>query len=187
MEQIIDSSSPVRRKPLRHGHRGAAAKVHGKSSITNGKTLLPTASGSSIWARIMKDTLGSLVAHCGGVDVISETKRLAARRVSVLEAELIYLEDKIAFIRQHGDEPDPALVEHYGRLADRQRRQSESLGWNRTAREVGMSLGDLMMQAVSSPPASADDGTAIEVVPIEKDAPAAAAEAPAPVAEDDAP
>ena len=65
MEQIVESSSTA------NGHRGAAAKVHGKSSISNGKTLLPTASGCSVWARIMKDTLGSLVAHCGGVDVLS--------------------------------------------------------------------------------------------------------------------
>ena len=40
MEQIAESTPTVRRKTLRHGHSGAAAKVHGRNSITNGKTLL---------------------------------------------------------------------------------------------------------------------------------------------------
>jgi hypothetical protein len=45
----------------------------------------------------MKDTLQSLQVHCGGE--LSETQRLVARRVSTLEAELIYLEDKFAQAR----------------------------------------------------------------------------------------
>lgn len=135
MEQFADSSPTVRRKTPRHGHRGAAAKVHGRSSIANGKTLLPTASGCSIWARLMKDTLRQLIVHCGG-DLISETQKLAARRVSVLEAELIYLEDGFASVREAGGEPDPATLDLYGRLADRQRRLADPLGWRRAQREV---------------------------------------------------
>jgi hypothetical protein len=174
MEQIADRAPTVRRPVLKHGHRGAAAKVHGRSRITNGKTLLPTASGCSTWARLMKDTLGSLVGHCGGIDLISETQKLAARRVSVLEAELVFLEDKIALTREHGDEPNPVDVQLYGQLADRQRRLSEPLGWDRTAREVSWRdqwLTDT--QAESATPVEAEsptsDAATAAVVPSESD------------------
>jgi hypothetical protein len=91
--------------------KGGGPKAR-RSRIANGRTLLPTADGHSLWARLVKDTMGGLVAHCGGPSMISETKRLTARRVSVLEAELIHLEDRIALARQHGDEPDQATVEY---------------------------------------------------------------------------
>jgi hypothetical protein len=82
----------------------------------------------------MRDTLRSLEVHCGGE--LSETQRLAARRVSTLEAELVYLEDKFAQARAAGREPDIAELDLYGRLADRQRRLTDPLGWQRTPRDV---------------------------------------------------
>jgi hypothetical protein len=82
----------------------------------------------------MRDTLRSLEVHCGGE--LSETQRLAARRVSTLEAELVYLEDKFAQARAEGREPDIAELDLYGRLADRQRRLADPLGWERTPRDV---------------------------------------------------
>ena len=84
----------------------------------------------------MRDTLASLVVHCGGADEVSETKRLAARRVAVIEAELCFLEDKFAQLRAAGDEPDAAAIDLYARVANQQRRLSEALGWERTARDV---------------------------------------------------
>jgi hypothetical protein len=166
IEQLVDSSPPVRRKTPRHNHRGAAAKVHGKSNITNGKSLLPTASGRSIWARLTRDTLQALLTHCGGADAVSETQRLAARRVSVLEAELIFLEDQFALTREQGGEPEPATLDLYGRLADRQRRLSEPLGWRRSQREVSwrdkwaaeaQAEGDATVDAVIVEPAGASE------------------------------
>jgi hypothetical protein len=68
--------------------------------------------------------------------VVSETQRLIARRVSTLEAELVFLEDKLASIRAAGDEPDAATLDLYGRLADRQRRLADPLGWQRTSRDI---------------------------------------------------
>jgi hypothetical protein len=138
-----------RRQPKRH--RGEAARVYLKSRITNGSALLPTANGNSIWARLVKDTLGGLMAHCGGAGMVSETQKLAARRVSVLEAELIHLEDNFAIAREQGREPEPAALDLYGRLADRQRRLADPLGWQRTARDVGPSLGDFMRLAAATP------------------------------------
>ena len=59
-----------------------------------------------------------------------------ARRIGTLEAELVFIEDKLASIRAAGGEPDPAIVDLYGRLADRQRRLADPLGWQRQARDV---------------------------------------------------
>jgi hypothetical protein len=114
----------ITRQPSRH-----------KSRIANGSAVLPSTDGRSLWARLMKETLQNLQAHCGGE--FSETQRLAARRVSTLEAELVYLEDKFAKVRAAGGEPDIAQLDLYGRLSDRQRRLAEAaLGWQRTARDV---------------------------------------------------
>ena len=95
----------------------------------------------------MRDTFGALVAHCGGVDNVSETKRLAARRVAVIEAELAFLEDKFAQVRAAGGEPDAAAIDLYARVSNQQRRLSEALGWERTPRDVSSPLATLLEQA----------------------------------------
>jgi hypothetical protein len=111
---------------------------HARSRISNGHVLL-NVDGRSTWARLLRDTLRSLEVHCGGE--MSETQRLAARRVSVLEAELCYLEDAFAATRAAGGEPDVARLDLYGRLADRQRRLADPLGWQRTPRDITPPLG----------------------------------------------
>jgi hypothetical protein len=111
-------------------------KRHGRTRITNGNQLLPHIDGRSIWARLLRDTYQGLLAHCGGADMVSETQRLVARRIGVLEAELIHMEDSFAHIRAAGGAPDPASVDLYGRLADRQRRLADPLRWQRTPRDV---------------------------------------------------
>jgi hypothetical protein len=82
----------------------------------------------------MKDCLESLQVHCNGH--MSETQRLIARRVSTLEAELVFLEDKFAKARAEGGEPDASTLDLYGRPADRQRRLAEPLGWQRQPKDV---------------------------------------------------
>jgi hypothetical protein len=119
--------------------------------VGNRSAFLPMSDGRTIWARVAKDTLQSLEIHCGGE--LSETQRLAARRVSVLEAELIFLEDEFAQARADGNEPDLLKVELYGRLADRQRRLAEPLGWRRTPRDVTPTLNaylDAKVQAAEA-------------------------------------
>ena len=116
-----------------------------RSRVGNGSALLPNVDGRSVWARLMRDTLQSLQVHCGGE--LSETQRLAARRVSTLEAELVFLEDKFAQARADGCEPDIVELDLYGRLADRQRRLAESaLGWQRTPRDVTPTLAEIAEQ-----------------------------------------
>jgi hypothetical protein len=94
----------------------------------------------------MRDTYAGLLVHCGGADVVSETQRLIARRISTLEAELVFLEDKFAAIRAAGGEPDMAQLDLYGRLADRQRRLADPLGWSRTPHDVTPTLNDLLRE-----------------------------------------
>jgi hypothetical protein len=98
-----------------------------RSRVANGSAILPTGDGRSLWVRLLRDTLEKLEAHCR---VFSETQRLAARRVSTLEAELVFLEEKFAKARAEGGEPNAADLDLYGRLADRQRRLAEPLGWH---------------------------------------------------------
>jgi hypothetical protein len=113
--------------------------------VGNRSSFLPTSDGRSVWARIARDTLQSLETHCGSD--LSVTKALAARRVSVLEAELVFLEDEFAHARAEGLEPDPAKVDLYGRLSDRQRRLAEAaLGWEPTLRNVTPSLAQIQAE-----------------------------------------
>jgi hypothetical protein len=117
-------------------HTPEARRKAGRSRIANGAgTMLPTTDGRSLWARIRKDTYRALIVHCGDT-LISETQSLIARRVATLEAELLYYEDLFAQVRAEGGVPNPATVDLYGRLADRQRRLAEPLGWKRTQKEV---------------------------------------------------
>jgi hypothetical protein len=113
------------------------------SKVRNGTHLLPINDGRSIWARLLSETFHALLAHCGGEDFVSETQRLVCRRIGTLEAELVFMEDKFAATRAAGGEPDPATVDLYGRLADRQRRLADPLGWQRTPRDVTPTLADI--------------------------------------------
>ena len=172
--EVADSALTADRRKRAAALKGGGLKAR-RSKIANGRTLLPTADGHSLWARLVRDTMGSLIAHCGGASVISETQKLAVRRVSVLESELIHLEDRIALARQHGDEPDQNTIELYGRLADRQRRLSDPLGWHRAQREV--SWRDRWMAetqadgsgTVEVETPTTDDATVVVVPPIESD------------------
>jgi hypothetical protein len=110
--------------------------VRNRSRITNGTRLLPSVKGSSVWGRIMSDVYEAVVSHCGGDGCISELQRLQARRIAALEAELIYIEDKIGIARLAGEEPPPAVLDLYGRLANGQRRHCEALGWTRMPRDI---------------------------------------------------
>jgi hypothetical protein len=114
----------------------ADSRVFARSRLTNGKDMLPFVDGRSYFARVMRDTLERMVSHCGGDEVISETRRQMARRCACLETELIFLESKFARCRAEGGEPSLADVEVYGRLAGNQRRIAEALGWERTAKDI---------------------------------------------------
>jgi hypothetical protein len=132
--------------------RSARGKSTQKSKVGNATTLLPMTDGRSIWARLMRETFKGLLVHCGGADVVSETQRIIARRVSTLEAELVFMEDGFAATRAAGGEPDPFMLDLYGRLADRQRRLADPLGWQRTPRNVTTLAEYLTQPSDNEPP-----------------------------------
>jgi hypothetical protein len=108
----------------------------------------------------MRETFECLLIHCGGEGVVSETQRLVARRIGTLEAELVFIEDKLASIRAVGGEPEERLIDLYGRLADRQRRLADPLGWHRTPRNVTPSLRDQL--ALEAEDVSSEDSAAAD-------------------------
>jgi hypothetical protein len=121
MPEVIASTKPPYRR---------------RSRITSGRKLLPGVHGQSVWARIMGDTLDDVLAHCGGADHVSTLKRMAARRIAALEAELVHLEEKFARTRAADEEPSAADLDLYSRLTNTHRRQCEALGWERVARDI---------------------------------------------------
>jgi hypothetical protein len=112
------------------------------SAVTNG-CMVPGMDGRSAYARIMRDTYAALIVHCGGPDMVSEPQKLMARRIAALEAELIEREIEFVQMRTKGREPEIWMVDVYGRLADRQRRLADPLGWRRTPKPV-MSLSEYL-------------------------------------------
>jgi hypothetical protein len=117
------------------GFTAVGARKH-KSRITNGSKLLPTVHPQSVWGRILRDTLDALTAHLGGASNVSEPRRLASRRASALEAELIHLENKFGTIRTAGGEPAPADLALYCTLANAQKRALELVGLDRVPRPI---------------------------------------------------
>jgi hypothetical protein len=71
---------------MTEGRKRGARDKHHRSRITNGKALLPSVHGQSVWGRIMKDVMDAVYEHCGGEGAISELERLQARRIAALEA-----------------------------------------------------------------------------------------------------
>jgi hypothetical protein len=88
----------------------------------------------------MRDVFDGMVNHLGGADYVSDPQRMTARRVAVMEAELIHLEDSFARVRAGGGEPPPSAIDLYSRVASAQRRHLELLGLNRVPRDVTPTL-----------------------------------------------
>jgi len=154
----IASGQVVGTQPARL-HTPEAKRKSGRSRIANGGgSMLPTTDGRSLWARIRRDTYRAIIAMCGGADMVCETQSLMARRVGTLEAELVFIEDKFAAIRAAGGEPDIATLDLYGRLADRQRRLSDPLGWRRMQRDVSPTLAEIATE-IEDEKRSAEDVT----------------------------
>src|SRR5262249_32255878 len=122
----------------------------------NGNELLPFVDGRSIWARTMRDTMEAVLNHCGGPDYASELKRLQARRIAVLEVELIHIEGRIAKATAAGEDVNPADLDLYSRVANGQRRHCEALGWERVARDVTPSLQTIIDQHAKPEVSDAD-------------------------------
>jgi hypothetical protein len=132
---------------MAEGGNGAVkkrAKSH-RSRITNGRRLLPSVHPQSVWARLYRDTLDSMISHLGGHDYATEPQRMIARHVSVLDAELRYQADRIGRLRQDGKEPEHHQLDLYARLANSQRRHIETLGLSRVAKDITASVKEQLL------------------------------------------
>ena len=100
------------------------------------------ADGRSTWSRLFSDIYADLVAHCGGELIISEPRRLLARRCALLEVEMVCIETSLAELRGNGDMRMLAKkltmewLSSYATLLKAQRRCLEALGLNRAARPI---------------------------------------------------
>jgi hypothetical protein len=122
-------------------------KLHGKSRITNGKTLLPNVDGRSPWVRRCKDVIASHISDLGGVDNTSAAERSLVRRAAVMTTELEMLEAK--FATAGSAKPDD--LDLYVRASGNLRRLLEAVGLQRRAREVGKFVDGRMANPVPLP------------------------------------
>ncbi len=92
------------------------------------------------WARRLRDVLGLHLSDLGGDEAVSEAERSIVRRAAVLTVELERIEAKFAV-----GEAAPTDLDLYQRTAGNLRRLLEAVGLERRPRDVGTSLGALMV------------------------------------------
>ena len=68
--------------------------LFGKSRITNGKELLPSVDGRSIWARRFRDLISLHASDLGGTDCLSQAELSLIRRAAALTVELEHMEER---------------------------------------------------------------------------------------------
>jgi hypothetical protein len=122
-------------------------KLHGRSKITNGRALLPSIDGRSLWSRRFRDLNGSFASDLGhGQDdsAMSEGQRALVRRASALCVELELLE--VRFARDGGAKVEELDV--FQRATNSLRRLCESLGIHqgRIARDITPTLDQYLAE-----------------------------------------
>jgi hypothetical protein len=113
-------------------------RSHARSSVTNGKTLLPGVDGRSTWVRRLRDLINLHTADLGGEANVSAAEQAIIRRASVLIVELERLELKFATDGEAG----PFDLDLYQRVANSLRRLLETLGIERRPRNITPSVVD---------------------------------------------
>ena len=115
-----------------------------RSRLTNGRELfLADVDGRSREARRFRDVYAALIAHLGGEEHASETKRHLAKRASALIVWAEVEEAKLAT----GETLD---VQIYTTAVNALRRLLVDLGLERVARDVTPSLGEYLDQKGAS-------------------------------------
>jgi hypothetical protein len=100
-----------------------------RSAVTSRRKLWIDGDPNSAWSRRYADLVHRHVSDCGGESALSEAKLSLARRASALECELELLEGRMS----QGEQVD---LNTYGRAASHLRRILESLGLERTPRDI---------------------------------------------------
>ena len=114
-----------------------ARKPRARSAITNHRDLLPGLDGRRAEARRFRDLVVNYLSDAGGADRCSEIKLGLLRRLAATTVQAEILEARMV----NGEAVDiPTLCT----LASTTLRLASRLGLERTAREVGPSLGDML-------------------------------------------
>lgn len=131
----LKSSSPKTADAPRVVKRPAKTR----SRVTNGRSLFADVKVDErgAWARRFVDLVELHSEDLGGADRLSEAQRSLVRRVASLEVELERLEGAMAV----GESID---LDAYGRAANTVRRLLETLGIERKAKTVEVTLADIM-------------------------------------------
>ena len=128
----VDQYKVTTPKPARTNHKS----VFGRSTITNGKRLLPGVHKGSAWARRFRDVIGAYSSDQGGEDELSEARRSLIRRCACLQTELEILETKFAL----AGGADAGDLDLYQRASANLRRLLEAIGLDRQPRDITPSL-----------------------------------------------
>jgi hypothetical protein len=114
-----------------------------RSRVTNGRQLFVEADGRSPWARRLRDLIEAHIADLGGPFVLSEAQRSLIRRASTIELELEQLEGQLS-------EGKAANLAIYATAAGHLRRILETLGIERRARDVTLTLGQVLRKGADN-------------------------------------
>jgi hypothetical protein len=129
--QMLENPSAVRSVPDTRPPRI-------RSAVSNGRRLFVEGDGNSAWSRRYRDLIVGHINDMGGEDVLSESEKSLIRRASAIECELEQMEGLLS-------RREPVDLDAFTRAAGHLRRILETLGLQRRARDVGPSLGDLML------------------------------------------
>jgi hypothetical protein len=110
-----------------------------RSRLTNGKDLLPDIDGRSAMARRFKDITAAVVTDQGGIGACSESRLQLVRRFAA--AAVLAEQMEAALVR--GEQID--ITEH-AVLCSTLVRIAQRIGINRIARDVSLTLGDLLRE-----------------------------------------
>jgi hypothetical protein len=123
-----------------------------RSRITNGKKLL--AHGNlGTWGRRFNDLVAIYITHLGGPDNVTAPLLSIVRRISTKDVELEKMERKLPLIGLDNDTP-PWILETYQRVSNSQRRDLESIGLRRSARDITPNLQEYLRQTENEDAAS---------------------------------
>jgi hypothetical protein len=137
-DSIVPAASPPHDRPP------ADARQFGRSRVSNA-----VARGSILWLdhvdkrgpvpRRFKDIIGLVTADLGGPDLLSEGQRQLIRRIASLSVWCESQEAKMA----DGTAID---IDEFQRASNSLRRLLESIGLKRVAKDIGPTLGDLLIR-----------------------------------------
>jgi hypothetical protein len=123
---------------VRRQQRAPSRAIRARSAVTSGRQLFVDGNPNTAWSRRYHDLVIGHMNDLGGADLLSEAQFSLIRRAAALECELERLDARLSV----GEEVD---LDSYGRCAGHLRRLFETIGVERKARDVGPTLGDLML------------------------------------------